>query len=379
MYAVPFNKPVLLDRHLDFLRDAVDQGYIAGNGRFAQQCEGLLSRSLDGTPVRLVTSATHALETAALLLDLKPGDEVIVPSYTFVSTANAFALRGARLRFADNDANGNILPSEIERLLSPRTRAVVVMHYGGASCDLDVVLQMCAAGDVTVIEDAAQAIGAAYRGRPLGAIGALGCLSFHETKNVTSGEGGAVLFGDRRHLDRAAIILEKGTDRSRFLQGLVDKYTWVDIGSSYVLSELNAAYLYPQLLQLAVINDRRREICESYARELGGALDARGVRILGVPEYNTPNHHLAALLMPSREARDGFIAFMKGEGICCPFHYVPLHSSPFGSRYYDGAPEALPGAEHIAGTLVRLPLYFNMTAVEQARVIDATRAWLRTR
>lgn len=379
MYSVPFNKPVLLDQHLEFLRDAVDHGYIAGNGPFAQRCESLISQSVGGTAVRLVTSATHALETAALLLNLGPGDEVIVPSYTFVSTANAFALRGAHLRFADNDAYGNILVPEVERLLSPRTRAVVVMHYGGASCDLDAVLALCAARAIPVIEDAAQALGAHYRGRALGSIGDLGCFSFHETKNVTSGEGGAVIFGNGDYLERAQVLVEKGTDRSRFLQGLVDKYTWVDLGSSYVLSELNAAYLFPQLLQLDAINGRRQDIRAAYTRELQAELDARGIRILDAPEYNTPNHHLMALLMPSRSARDAFIAFMKAAGVCCPFHYIPLHASPFGSRYGGGTPDHLPGADWISGTLVRLPLYFNMTVAEQDRVIDAIRQWLRTR
>ena len=379
MYAVPFNKPVVLPRHLDFLREAIDQGFIAGNGHFGHRCEPLLSQLVGGAPVRLVTSATHALETAALLLNLRAGDEVIIPSYTFVSTANAFALRGAHLRFADNDAYGNILVSEIERLLSPRTRAVVAMHYGGASCDLDAVLALCTARAIPVIEDAAQAVGAHYRGRALGSIGDLGCLSFHETKNVTSGEGGAIIFGNDDYLERAQVLVEKGTDRSRFLQGLVDKYTWVDLGSSYVLSELNAAYLFPQLLQLDGINGRRRDIRAAYTRELQAELDACGIRILEAPEYNTPNHHLMALLMPSRSARDAFIAFMKTAGVCCPFHYIPLDSSPFGSRYADERHAPLPGADRIAGTLVRLPLYFNMTDIEQDRVIDAIRQWLRTR
>jgi dTDP-4-amino-4,6-dideoxygalactose transaminase len=379
MYAVPFNKPAQLERHFEFIRHAVTDGYIAGNGRFGRQCEALISQSLGGTPARLVTSATHALETTALLLNLEPGDEVIVPSYTFVSTANAFVLRGARLRFADNDARGNILPAEVERLWSPKTRAVVVMHYGGGSCDLDAVLSICAPNDVPVIEDAAQAVGATYRGRPLGTIGDLGCFSFHETKNITSGEGGAIIFGNRRHVERAQVIVEKGTDRGRFLEGLVDKYTWIDCGSSYVLSELNAAYLYPQLLQIARINDRRREIRETYTRELKAGLETVGVSILDVPEHNTSNHHLMALLMPSQRERNAFIAFMAAAGICCPFHYIPLHSSPFGCRYYDGSPEALPGADRIASTLVRLPLYFNMTTAELARVVDTIHAWLRSR
>lgn len=376
MYKIPFNKPVLVDKHFEYLRQALDQDYIAGDGRFAKQCEELLGASAGGVTVRLVTSATHALEMMALLLRIEPGDEVIVPSYSFVSTANAFALRGARIRFADNDMDGNILPSEVERLLSPRTRAVIALHYAGASCDLDRVLELCASHQVPLLEDAAQAIGATFNGRALGTIGTLGCYSFHETKNITSGEGGALIFGNKEYLERAEILREKGTDRSRFLQGLVDKYTWVDLGSSYVISDLNAAYLYPQLLTLPAIIGRRREIHGRYTQELGAELAQREIRILETPRYNTPNYHMMALVMPSNALRDAFIAFMNSKTICCPFHYVSLHTSPFGSRYYDGPPDRLPGAERIASCLVRLPLYYNMTEAEQARVIDAVGDWI---
>lgn len=374
---VPFNKPVRLDDHLEFLEEAIGGSQLAGNGPIGERCEKLLEIAC-GAPARLTTSATHAMEMMALLTGIEKGDEVILPSFTFTSSANPFALRGAKLRFADNDEFGNILPSEIERLFSRSTKAVLVMHYAGGSADLDPILALCASRGVPLLEDAAQAVGATYRGRPLGAVGHLGCFSFHDTKNITAGEGGALLLRDKKYLDAADILREKGTNRRQFMQGLVDKYTWVAVGSSYILSELNAAYLYPQLERLAEINARRRRLCERYTRELSSAFMRLGVVTLKTPPYNAPNFHLHAVVFPKTAQRNAFIAAMKAEGVTCPFHYVPLHSSPYGRGFYEGgAPEDLPGCDRIAGGLVRLPLYYNMTDDEQAYVIDKALGWLK--
>ena len=373
---VPFNKPVCLDQHWDLVREALVGGHISGNGPYVKKCESKLE-SFTGKPSRLVTSATHAIEMMALLARLRPGDEVILPSFTFVSTASGFALRGAVLRFADNDDSGNLLVPEVERLLNSKTRAVVTMHYAGNSADMDRLVAVCKQANVPLFEDAAQSIGATYKGRALGSIGALGCFSFHDTKNITSGEGGALICGDESFVDRAEILREKGTNRSQFMQGLVDKYTWVDLGSSYVMSDLNAAYLYPQLELLSKITSRRKEIYDRYVGELSGDFSRLDIQVLRVPTYNTPNYHLFGMIFPKAEMRSSFISFMKSHGVTCPFHYVSLHTSPFGASFYGGKkPESLPGCEKLSHQLVRLPLYYNMTAAEQTYVVEKTREWL---
>ncbi|MBI3558535.1 MAG: dTDP-4-amino-4,6-dideoxygalactose transaminase [Deltaproteobacteria bacterium] len=375
--SVTFNQPVSLPEHFDVLRQTIVNRNIGGNGPFTKRCEALLEK-VSGKPVRIVTSATHALEAMALLANIEAGDEVIVPSYTFVSTANAFALRGANIRFADNDEYGNILPSEIERLYSPKTKAVVAVHYAGASADMDKIVEICKAKRVFLFEDAAQALGASYKGRPLGTFGELGCYSFHETKNVTSGEGGALILGDSSLLERTEVLREKGTDRSRFFQGLVDKYTWVDIGSSFVLSDLNSAYLYPQLEILDRINARRGEIRGMYRAELATALERAGVRILDTPSYNLPNHHIFAIICATPRQRQDFLAFMNSRSVLCTFHYVSLHTSPFAKRFAKGGRvDELPGCEKFSACLVRLPLYYNMTDEEAQFVIEAVKAWLK--
>ncbi|MBI3542902.1 MAG: dTDP-4-amino-4,6-dideoxygalactose transaminase [Deltaproteobacteria bacterium] len=375
---VPFNKPVRLENHAEVLAEAVNCPQLAGNGPYTKRCEDYLDAALQ-VPTRIVTSATHALEMMALVAGIKDGDEVIVPSFTFVSTANPFVLRGARLRFADNDADGNILPGEVERLFTSKTRAVLAVDYAGASPDLDQIVELCERKRVPLFEDAAQGIGATYRGRPLGTIGNLGCYSFHDTKNITSGEGGALIIRDQSYLEAAEIIREKGTNRRKFMLGLVDKYTWVAMGSSYVLSELNSAYLCPQLERINEINARRGELCRRYERELGAAFERVGARRLAVPAFNKPNHHMYAAVFSRPEHRPSFIAHMKGAGVTCPFHYVPLHSSPFGRTFYDsGVPDELPGCDRIAGNLVRLPLYFNMTEEEQSYTIERALEWLRS-
>jgi dTDP-4-amino-4,6-dideoxygalactose transaminase len=321
----------------------------------------------------LVTSATHALEMAALLLGIGPGDEVVLPAFTMSSTANAFLLRGATLTFADVDETGNIDPREVARLVTPRTRAVVPVHYAGHSCDLDEL--RAAAGKATIVEDAAQAIGAAFRGRPLGTFGACGAISFHETKNVGCGEGGALVLRDGSLLERAEILRDKGTNRRRFIRGLVDRYTWEDVGSSYTIGELNAAWLSTQLEQLTRIQARRQEICRRYLAALEGPVQRVGASVLRGREGCSGNGHLFAIVFRSGEQRASYIAHMREGGISCAFHYVALHTSPMGKKVHDG--RQLPWTERFSSCLVRLPLFFDLTDVEVDRVIETTFDFLR--
>jgi dTDP-4-amino-4,6-dideoxygalactose transaminase len=369
---IPFNQPVRLGGELEAIERVFQQGQTAGVGPLGARCEELLE-SRFGRRALLVSSCTHALEMAALLLDLRPGDEVLVPSFTFVSTANAFVLRGARPVFVDVDASGNLDLSSVASLRTERTRAVCAVHYAGSSCDLDLLAE--ALPEVPLVEDAAQAIGATFRGRPLGALGIAGALSFHETKNVGCGEGGALVVGGEL-VERAEFLREKGTNRRKFSQGLVDKYTWVDVGSSYALSELNAAYLEPQLRALEAIQARRAQVFARYVEALSRPVEQAGARILLPPEHNGPgNAHLFALVFRSGQQRTRYIAHMREHGILTPFHYVALHRSPFGSRFHDG--RSLPMSDLLTSCLVRLPLFFNLTDAQVDEVADRTVEFLR--
>jgi len=346
----------------------------AGPGHpFVRRCEDLL-REMLRRPALLVSSATHALEMAAVLLGIGAGDEVIVPAYTISSTANAFALRGAKPVFADVDASGNIDPAEVSRLLSPRTRAVVPVHYAGNSCDMDEL--RAAAGSIPIVEDAAQAIGAAFRGTPLGTFGACGAISFHETKNVGCGEGGALVVGDASLLERAEQIRDKGTDRRRFELGLVGRYTWVDLGSSYALSDLNAAWLSGQLEELQRIQARRQWICDFYAKHLDRPVERAGGYVLRGRKDGTPNGHIFALVLRTHAQRHHFIGQMAEKGIACRFHFTALHTSPMGRKLHDGRP--LPQSEKLSDCLVRLPLYFQMSDADADRVVTTAVEVLRT-
>jgi dTDP-4-amino-4,6-dideoxygalactose transaminase len=321
----------------------------------------------------LTTSCTHALEMAGLLLDLKPGDEVIVPSFTFVSTANAFALRGARPVFADVRPDTlNLDERKLESLITERTRLIVPVHYAGVGCEMDAILDIARRRGVAVVEDNAHGLFGRYRGRPLGTFGAFSTLSFHETKNVSCGEGGALLINDAAYAERAEIIREKGTNRSRFFRGMVDKYTWVDIGSSYVMSDLLAAFLYGQLCMRERIQSRRRAIWDTYHRELAGWAGAQGVTRPHVPEHCEQAYHMYYLLMPSLDARTRFIQQLRQQGINAVFHYLPLHLSDMG-RHYGGKPGDCPVTEDVSDRLVRLPFYSTMTEEEQATVLSAVR------
>jgi dTDP-4-amino-4,6-dideoxygalactose transaminase len=373
---IPFNKPVYLGTELAAIAVALQQnGHAAGGGPFGKQCEQRLSAMLAGQPTLMMSSCTHALEVAAHLLDVGPGDEVILPSFTFVSTANAFVLRGARPVFADVDASGNLDPAEVDRLRTARTKAICVVHYGGNSCDLNALMD--AAEGVPVIEDAAQALGATFDGWPLGTFGAASAFSFHETKNIGCGEGGALSLSDGALLERAEYFRDKGTNRRRFLDGLVDKYTWVDVGSSPLMSDVSAAYLSAQLEGLDRVQARRRVIWERYDRELSAAIERAGAYVIRPRAENGPNHNVFALVFARPEQRAPFIAHMKSHGITAPFHYVALHRSPKGEVLHDG--RALPVTDRLSSCLVRLPLYFNLTDDEQGQVIEQALAFLRTR
>lgn len=353
------------------MRDAIQRIQISGDGHFGRSCEAALQRLTQARRALLVTSCTHALEMAALLLNLQPGDEVIVPAFTFVSTANAFALRGARPVFADVRADTmNLDESKLEALITKQTRAIVPVHYAGVGCEMDSIGEIASRHGLAVIEDNAHGLFGSYRGKPLGSFGVFATQSFHETKNVTCGEGGALLLNDLAHEERAEILREKGTNRSRFFRGQVDKYTWVDVGSSYVMSDLLAAVLSAQLDGYEGIQARRRQVWQRYERELEAWCSRNGVARPYVPEHCEQAFHMYYLLLPSLAARQALIAHCKSRGVMAVFHYLPLNASPMGERF-GGRVGACPVAEQASERLLRLPFYSSMREDEQSRVIDA--------
>jgi dTDP-4-amino-4,6-dideoxygalactose transaminase len=366
---IPFNRPHLTGRELDYIAQAHANGHLAGSGQFSKQCAGWLEERTGSGKALLTHSCTAALEMSAILSGIGPGDEVVLPSFTFVSTANAFVLRGATPVFVDIRPDTlNLDETRIEEAITPRTRAIVVVHYAGVGCEMDPILDVARRHDLLVIEDAAQGIMADYRGRPLGSVGHLAALSFHETKNLISGEGGALLINDPRFEERAEIIWEKGTNRSQFFRGEVDKYTWVDVGSSYLPGEIVAAFLWAQMEQADAITQRRLAIWARY-HEAFSELEASGqVRRPIVPEHCRHNAHMYYLLLPDADARTAFIARLASNGIYSVFHYVPLHSSPFG-RSIGRAVGDLAQTDDISGRLVRLPLWLGLEE-HQDRVID---------
>lgn len=373
---IPFNKPTLTGKELGYIRDAVLGGKLSGDGRYSRRCQELMQAKFSARKVLLTTSCTDAMELAALLLDLKPGDEVIMPSYTFTSTANAFALRGARPVFIDiRPDTKNIDEEQIERKLGPRTRAVVAVHYAGVSCEMDKINEIARRRGLAVIEDAAQGINARYKGRPLGALGTFGCYSFHDTKNLTCGEGGALVINEERFIERAEILREKGTDRARFARGEVQKYTWQDVGSSFLPSELLAAFLLAQLEHMDEVNAARQRLCRRYERAFADLAEQGLIELPVIPPDRESNHHMFYVLLPDQAQRDGLIGHLKEKDIIAIFHYVPLHSSPMGLRLgYE--PADLPVTENISLRLVRLPLYNDMTEEEQSEVIAQVRGYL---
>lgn len=370
-YKIPFNKPTQTGRELEYLQRALDNQHISGDGPFTRQCQKLLEAQLQVPRALLTTSCTHALEMAALLLELQPGDEVILPSFTFVSTANAFALRGARPVFIDIRRDTlNMDETRLEALISPRTRAVVPVHYAGVGCEMQTIQAICEQHGLVLVEDNAHGLFGRYRGQYLGTFGSLATQSFHETKNLTSGEGGALLINDSALAERAEIIREKGTNRSRFFRGQVDKYTWVDLGSSYVPSDLLAAYLFAQLESWQSVQHKREHIWRFYDETLRSWADQHGVCTPQVPDHCDQAYHMYYLLMPDLDTRQAFIEHLKSNDILSVFHYQPLHLSAMGVQF-GGRPGDCPVTEDISDRLVRLPFFTNMPPADQEAVIDA--------
>jgi dTDP-4-amino-4,6-dideoxygalactose transaminase len=368
---LPFNHPFLTGQEITHIAQACAEGVLAGDGRFTRACHAAIERQIGCGKALLTHSCTAALELGALLAGMGPGDEVIMPSYTFTSTANAFVLRGAVPVFVDIRADTlNLDEHLIEAALTPRTRAIVPVHYAGVGCEMDAILDIAARHGLMVIEDAAQAYGARYRGRPLGGLGHLGCLSFHETKNVVCGEGGALLVNDSSLLDRAEILREKGTNRSAFFRGEVDKYSWVDMGSSFLPNELTAAFLAAQLEQADVILRRRMAVWRQIHEGVAG-LEARGwLRRPVIPAHCEHNAHMYPVILPSLPAREAVIRHMRGDGVNPVFHYVPLHSSPAGRRFGRAA-TPMPHTDAAADRLLRLPLWIGVDVDRVLRSLAA--------
>ncbi|MFN9368456.1 MAG: dTDP-4-amino-4,6-dideoxygalactose transaminase [Planctomycetia bacterium] len=372
---IPFNRSTLQGRELEYIGDTIRIGQVAGDQTYSRKCQELLRHALQVPSVLVTTSCTHALEMAALLLDIGPGDEVIVPSFTFVSTANAFVLRGARPVFCDIRPDTlNIDEAVIERAVTPRTKAVVPVHYAGVGCEMDAIQAIAGRHGLAVVEDNAHGLFGRYRGRLLGSFGAFAALSFHETKNITCGEGGGLVVNEERFIERAEIVREKGTNRARFYRGQIDKYSWVDVGSSYTMSDVLAAFLYGQLEQWRAIQARRAAIWRRYQQDLASWADGAGIGRPVVPPHCEPAFHMYQLLMPDLATRTRFIAALAAQGIMAVFHYLPLHLGEYARRW-GGKPGDCPVTESVAERLVRLPFYTGMTDDEQSRVIDAVAAF----
>jgi dTDP-4-amino-4,6-dideoxygalactose transaminase len=374
-WLIPFNRPSFEGRETEYLAAAIASGHISGDGAFTKRCHEYLESQVGVVKALLTTSCTHALEMTALLLDINAGDEVILPSFTFVSTANAFVLRGAKPVFIDVRPDTlNFDERQFEELVTDRTRAAVPVHYAGVGCEMDVILKVAESSGVAVVEDNAHGLFGTYRGRQLGTFGCMAAQSFHETKNFSCGEGGALLINDKRFVERAEIIREKGTNRSRFFRGLVDKYTWTDVGSSYLPSDLLAAVLLGQFEARSSIQERRRRIWERYRAGLGDWAHQVGARLPVVPADREHPYHMFYLLMPSLEARQGLMARLKSKSILSVFHYLPLHLSEMGLRF-GGRPGECPVTEDVSDRLVRLPFYTRLTESEQDLVLETIRGF----
>jgi len=366
---ISFNRPFMIGREIEYITQAVTLGHLSGDGPFTARCQAWMERAFSAKKTLLTHSCTAALEMAAMLADLQPGDEVILPSYTFVSTANAFVLRGAVPVWCDiREDTLNIDETRIEALITPRTKVIVPVHYAGVGCEMDAIMDIATRHGLLVVEDAAQAVGAVYKGRCLGTIGHLGCYSFHETKNLISGEGGALVINDEKFIRRAEIIREKGTNRSAFFRGVLDKYTWVDCGSSYLPSELIAAFLYAQFEQAERINQKRMDIWNQYDNGLRSLASDGGVRLPVVPGHCGHNAHMYYILLPDGRQRDALIAALRKQNINSVFHYIPLHTSPMGRRLQPAVP-VLPVTESLALRLLRLPMHYALTGEQIQRVI----------
>lgn len=370
-YKIPFNKPFIVGKELYYVAQSVLSGHISGDGFYSRKCENLLETRFDAQKVLLTTSCTTALEMAALLCDVGEGDEVILPSFTFVSTANAFFLRGARLKFVDIRPDTlNLDEKLLEDAITERTKVIVPVHYAGVACEMDSICEIAKKHSLYVVEDAAQGVNAKYKGSYLGTIGDLAAYSFHETKNFICGEGGALVLSDDKFTERAEIIREKGTNRNQFFRGEVDKYTWVEMGSSYVLSDLLAAFLYAQLEQAEKISNKRRMLYELYYESLQ-PLAARGHFVLPtIPDACEPNYHMFYVIVNNADTRTALIEHLKQKSILAVFHYIPLHTSPVGEKmeYERGA---LPVTESVSERLLRLPFYYELSEDDLRYVVEA--------
>lgn len=370
MNHTPFNKPYLTGKETEYIREAVLSGKISGDGIFTKKATELLKKKYNFSNLLLTTSCTDALEMASILIDVKPGDEIIAPSFTFVSTVNAFVLRGAKIVFADSEKNNpNINVSEIEELITPKTKAILPVHYAGVACDMDKIMAIAKKNSLYVIEDAAQAIDSYYKGKPLGSFGELGAFSFHETKNIISGEGGMLTVNSDKFFPRAEIIREKGTNRSAFFRGEIDKYGWVDIGSSFLPSDIIAAFLYAQLENIEDIQAKRQNIWQQYYEQLK-PLEEKGLLQLPViPGFATNNAHMFYIVCHNLEERTRLIEHLKKEKINAVFHYLSLHKSPYYSAKHDG--RNLPNSDKFSDSLVRLPMYYELSSADVNRVVNA--------
>lgn len=358
---IPFNKPHLTGKEAHYMYQAVFNGKLSGNGEFTKRCQKFFEERYAFRKCLLTTSGTDALEMCAMLCELKPGDEVIVPSYTFVSTALAFLREGAKVVFSDSmRRNPNLDAETLESLITPRTKVIVPVHYAGVACDMDAVMAVAQKYNILVVEDAAQAIDAFYKGQPLGGIGHLAAFSFHETKNITAGgEGGLLVVNDERLTRRAEILWEKGTNRAEFFRGEVNKYGWVDMGSSFLPAEINAAFLWAQLENLDDIQSKRKQLWQTYYDQLKPLANEGFFSLPDIPDYATCNAHIFYLIMPDIETRTALIKHLKENGILAVFHYLSLHTSVYYSNKHDGRP--LPNCDHYADTLVRLPMYYSLS------------------
>ena len=364
---IPFNKPYCSGRELKYIEEVCHSTTMSGNGQFTKKCHTFFEEKYGFKKCLLATSGTDALEMCAMLCDLKAGDEVIVPSYTFVSTALAFLREGAKVVFADSSSeNPNMEAEQIEPLITPKTKVIAVVHYAGVACDMDAIMALAEKHNLLVVEDAAHCVDSFYKGKPLGGIGHLGAFSFHETKNISSGEGGMCVINDERFVRRAEIIWEKGTNRAEFYRGMVNKYGWVDMGSSFLPSEFNAAYLWAQLEQLDDIQGKRKHIWNRYFEGLNGKIGDK-VKLPYIPEYATNNAHMFYLLCPSLEYRTALMNYLKEHDIQTTFHYLPLHSSKYYEDKHDG--RVLTNCDYYGDCLVRLPLFYELEDIEIDKII----------
>jgi len=374
---IPFNKPFLTGKESALIQEAMSLGRLAGNGAFTKKCHDRLASDYGLENCFLTCSATAALEMATLLIDFHPNDEVILPSFTFVSTATPFALRGARLIFADSqEGHPNVSVSELKRLITEKTKVIVVMHYAGMACQMDEIMELANQRGIIVIEDAAHCIGANYKGLPLGTIGHLAAFSFHETKNISSGQGGLLVVNDEKLLNRAEMIWDRGTNRKAFNLGKVDSYSWHDHGSNFYPSEITAAFLLAQLEERKFIEESREQIWNFYFDELK-SLERAGYRLPKVEDYQSNNHHIFYLICPSKEQRNKLIGYLCEHGVLAVFHYLPLHSSEFMQKQGAKTPD-LPNADFFSEHLIRFPLFVDLKDEEMQRVVEVVKAFVST-